>query len=230
MNHVRRVGDFVRRDAGPWTPTIHRYLAHLNAHGIPGIPMPVSADDNHELLTYIPGTVPQYPLPDWVWSDVVLIAGGRLLRRLHDASIDFDASDAHWQVPIHEPVEVICHNDFAPHNLVFDDGDLVGVIDFDTCSPGPRLWDLAYFAARAIPLEAGQDAVAIVRRLDLLLASYGMAASRADLLETALVRLHDIADVTAERATAESKPELLEHVAGYRRDAAFVQSLLSLSL
>ena len=153
-----------------------------------------------------------------------------LLRRIHDASLDFDRAGADWQIPEHLPAEVICHNDFAPHNLVFHDGVLVGAIDFDTCSPGPRLWDLAYFATRAIPLSAGGDRDEIGRRLDLLLSSYGTAAGRTELLEIALTRLHDIADFTTERAHDLGKPELLDHVAGYRRDAAFVASLLSVSL
>jgi aminoglycoside phosphotransferase (APT) family kinase protein len=226
MNHVQRVGDLVQRDAGPWTPTVHRFLEHLHARGIPGVPLPVAADAEHELLTFVVGTVPEYPLPEWVWSDGVLDAGARLLRRIHDASLDFDPVDAHWQSPVHEPSEVICHNDFAPHNLVFDDGALVGAIDFDTCSPGPRLWDLAYFATRTIPFSDGGDRREIERRIDVLLSSYGTSADRTELLEIALVRLHDIAEFTSQRASALGKRELLDHVAGYQRDAAFVESLL----
>lgn len=227
MNHVRRMGDFVQRDAGPWTPTVHRLLDHLHARGIDGVPRPVSADGAHELLTFVPGTVPEYPLPEWVWLDAVLDQGARLLRRIHDASLDFDRADAHWQIPEHLPAEVICHNDFAPHNLVFHDGVLVGAIDFDTCSPGPRLWDLAYFATRAIPLSSGGDRDEIARRLELLLSSYGSTASGTEILEIALTRLHDIADFTAKRASDLGKPALLDHVVGYQRDAAFVASLLS---
>ena len=49
---------------------------------------------------------------------------------------------------------MICHNDYAPYNLVFRDGRLVGVIDFETAAPGPRAWDLAYLAYRLVPLAA----------------------------------------------------------------------------
>jgi Ser/Thr protein kinase RdoA (MazF antagonist) len=51
-------------------------------------------------------------------------------------------------------VQVVCHNDFSPHNLVFRDGRIVAAIDFDFCSTGPRLWDIAYFATRIAPLTA----------------------------------------------------------------------------
>ena len=53
------------------------------------------------------------------------------------------------------PVEVICHNDFATYNLVFDGENVVGVIDWDFASPGPRLWDIAYLAYRIVPLSSG---------------------------------------------------------------------------
>ncbi|WP_113717935.1 phosphotransferase [Arthrobacter dokdonensis] len=71
--------------------------------------------------------------------NAVVRDGARKLRRLHDASIGFGLDGAVWQSPAKVPAEVICHNDFAPHNLAFDDGMPVGAIDFDMCSPGPRL-------------------------------------------------------------------------------------------
>ena len=57
-----------------------------------------------------------------------------------------------WQWPGHEPVEVICHNDFCPYNLLFEGTELTGVIDFDLASPGPRAWDLGQTAYRFVPL------------------------------------------------------------------------------
>jgi hypothetical protein len=36
--------------------------------------------------------------------------------------------------------------------MVFTGTRLTGVIDWDTASPGPRVWDLAYLAYRLIPL------------------------------------------------------------------------------
>lgn len=52
------------------------------------------------------------------------------------------AFDGAWRSPTHQPAEVVCHNDFAPYNLVFRDGAVIGAIDWDYASPGPRLWDL----------------------------------------------------------------------------------------
>ena len=32
---IVRIGDRVRRPAGPWTPAVHEYLRHLEAAGVP---------------------------------------------------------------------------------------------------------------------------------------------------------------------------------------------------
>jgi hypothetical protein len=36
MNRVEREGDTVTRDAGPWTPTVHRWLRHLACYSAAG--------------------------------------------------------------------------------------------------------------------------------------------------------------------------------------------------
>src|SRR5260221_6573384 len=42
---VVRVGDTVRRPAGPWTPAVHALLAHLHAVGFDGAPRPLGVDE-----------------------------------------------------------------------------------------------------------------------------------------------------------------------------------------
>jgi len=106
-----------------------------------------------EILTYLPGMVGHAPLPDNLRADEVLVSAARLLRRLHDATADVaQAWLTGWQAAVRAPVEVICHGDFAPYNCVFEDGKLVGVIDFDHAHPGSRAWDLAYALYRFVPL------------------------------------------------------------------------------
>ena len=39
---VVRIGDTVRRPAGPWTPAVHALLGHLHATGFPGAPRPLA--------------------------------------------------------------------------------------------------------------------------------------------------------------------------------------------
>jgi len=234
MNSVRREGDTVVRAAGEWTPTIHRYLRHLAAAGVDGIPRPISISGNHEVLSFVEGEVPLYPLPEWVWADEALADAARHLRRLHDASAGFDTDGAVWHVPAHEPIEVICHNDFAPHNLTFENGRVVGVIDFDTCSPGSRIWDIAYLATRMVPLTAeppvgapGGDRTRA--RIPLLLESYGSDVDWTELVTMAIIRLHDLSAFTVRMAAESSKPQLLEDAAGYDRDAAHLAEVLNSS-
>ncbi|QAV71261.1 hypothetical protein ESZ53_12915 [Salinibacterium sp. UTAS2018] len=231
MNAVERSGDTVLRNAGPWTPTVHRYLDYLAVAGVDWAPRPIGIEGARERLSFIEGDVPLYPLPDFVWTDAVLREGARRLRQLHDASIGFGLDGAVWQSPAKVPAEVICHNDFSPHNLAFVDGRLVGAIDFDMCSPGPRLWDLAYFATRAVPLTSvtPHNAPGIEdarRRVEVLLTAYGSDATWSDVLRVAIIRLHDLAQMSRDKAVGLSKPQLKDDAAEYERDARFLRGLM----
>ena len=155
MGSVVRVGDTVIRESGQWTPAVHRLLSHLNAAGVCGIPKPLGiTEDRREVLSFVEGMVPTYPMPGWAWAETALESSARLLRQVHDATAGLDL-DGPWRSPARQPVEVICHNDFALYNLVFDGEGVVGVIDWDFASPGPRLWDIAYLAYRNVPLSYG---------------------------------------------------------------------------
>lgn len=231
MNAVERRGDTVLRNAGPWTPTVHRYLRYLRTAGIDWAPQPLGMDDDRERVSFVAGDVPLYPLPRWVWEDSVIEAGARRLRELHDASIGFGLDGAIWQAPAKVPAEVICHNDFAPHNLAFVDGAFVGAIDFDMCSPGPRLWDIAYFATRVVPLteatpEGAPDMRDARRRVELLLRSYGSDATWQDVLRVAVIRLHDLAEMSTLKAAELGKPHLLDEARAYSADGHFLRAIL----
>lgn len=227
MGVVTRLGDEVRRPAGPWTANVHRLLELFATTGIAETPRPLGfTGDGRERLGFLPGVVPNYPLPEWVWAESVLEDAARLLRRLHDASAPLANVPDGWRSPVREPAEVVCHNDFAPYNLVFRDRRLAGVIDFDFCSPGPRLWDLAYLAYRLVPLtgwtEVGEPAswAARAARLERLLASYGSDTSPAELLPVVVERLEALADFSAAASVELDNPELADHARTYRADAS----------
>lgn len=230
MNVVERSGDTVLRNAGPWTPTVHRYLRYLEGAGIDWAPRPIGIEGDRERLSFIDGEVPVYPLPEWVWGDAILQDSARRLRELHDASIGFALDDAVWQSRTKVPAEVICHNDFAPHNLAYEDSIFIGAIDFDQCSPGPRLWDIAYLATRMVPLTevtpagaAGMDDAR--RRVDLLLRAYGSDATFDDVLRVAIIRLVDLAELSIEKAEELGKPNLRDEAAEYERDARYLREV-----
>jgi hypothetical protein len=226
MNAPVRRGDAVHRVAGPWTPTVHRLLRHLAARGIDWLPTPLGFDEQgREVLSFLPGSVPAYPMPREVWNEAVLLRSARLLRAFHDASADFPRDEAVWQQPDREPAEVICHNDFVPYNFVFDRGAIVGVIDVDTASPGPRGRDLAHLAYRLVPLSAAgnPDLPASSlderrRRLRLLVAAYG-GPGGAEVIARVAPLLEDAARFAEGRGG-----RFLEHARQYRADAAWVEA------
>jgi aminoglycoside phosphotransferase (APT) family kinase protein len=166
-----------------------------------------------------------------MWDDAVLVAAAALLRRYHDATVDFRPAEARWRLPARAPAEVVCHNDFAPYNLVFRGRTLAGAIDFDTASPGPRAWDLSYLAYRLVPLTApgNPDAPATpeserTRRLDLLCATYGPPADPGAVAAAVPERLDELRAFTLARARDGGPPELREHAALYETDARYARS------
>lgn len=153
---VVRIGDTVRRPAGPWTPAVHALLGHLHSAGFHGAPRPLGIDEHgREILTFIPGTV--------AWPDHfhLLDPGShlrrvaRLVRDFHDAVEGFrPPPDAQWQVLIPaEGTTIIAHHDLAPWNLIIGQHQWA-FIDWDTAAPGSRLWDVAYAMHGFIPLSA----------------------------------------------------------------------------
>jgi Ser/Thr protein kinase RdoA (MazF antagonist) len=167
-------------------------------------------------------------LPAWVWGDAALESAAALLRQIHDATAGVDL-DGPWRSGVHEPTEVICHNDFAPYNLVFDAGKVVGAIDWDFASPGPRVWDLSYLAYRIVPFTTddvgdGFPESARRERLARLLAAYGAEVQPREIMSTMRQRLLDLAAFSDRAAERLSKPELREHAQLYRYDAAHLPS------
>ena len=217
VNTVVRVGETVRRPVGAWTPVVHEVLRYLEGRGYEGAPRVHGFDgEGREVLDFVEGFVPEYPLPESVVSDVALRSVGRLLRAYHDATVGFVApGEARWYFVPRESAEVICHGDFAPHNLVFREGLAVAVIDFDTVHPGPRLWDFAWtafcFALSVMDAEPS-DAVRF-HRLRILADAYGLTpAERRALPDVIMARLRHLVDHIREQATV-GHPGFSRHVA-----------------
>lgn len=217
---VVRVGDTVRRPAGPHTPAVHALLAHLHAAGFAGAPRPLGIDDRgREVLTYAPGTVP--------WPDrFALLAprerlarAARLIREFHDAVTGFTPpAQAHWQVliPAEGDCDIIAHHDLAPWNLVI--GPRWVFIDWDCAAPGTRLWDVAYALHGFAPLSADprwqrSDAVSRVR---IFADAYGLDESqRRDLLPLLARRAQGMRDFLARQASLHVQPWLALWQAGH---------------
>jgi Ser/Thr protein kinase RdoA (MazF antagonist) len=234
-----RVGDTVRRAAGPWTPTIHAFMRHLRASGFTSVPEPLGIDErDREIISLLPGAPATYPLPDFAWSEETLTTVARCLRAFHDASVGFvPPTGGGWQWPAHEPAEVICHNDFAPYNLMFEDSRLTGVIDLDLASPGPRVWDIAYTAYRFAPLTdpANPDAPypgaeEQARRLAAFCTAYAHPrVEPSAVLESAAAKLRELVSFIERRAAAGDAAQQAVLARGdvliYRRDIAHIEQL-----
>lgn len=185
LSQVVRVGDTVRRSMRPWSTAVHGLLDHLAETGFTGAPRFLGIDGKgREILTYLEGDV---GFPSYMWSEAVLVAAAQLLRRYHEATVDYVVPhDADWQYVHPNPAdhEVICHNDFAPYNLVFNQQLPTALIDFDVAGPGPRLRDVAMGAFWFVPLSfVGEterslaDLQAGSRRLQLFCQSYGVPST-----------------------------------------------------
>jgi len=191
---VVRVGDHVLRPAGPHVTSIHRFLGALRSAGFTGASAPVGVDpDGRERLAFLPGDVPVPPYPAWAQADVALASTAALLRSFHEAARSFDPAGGAWSAEMADPAggPIVVHNDVCLENVVFRDGEAVGLLDFDFAAPGRPTYDVAQFARMCVPVD---DAVNAARlgwapadrpaRLRLVADAYGLdAAGRGELLD-----------------------------------------------
>ncbi len=207
INAVRRVGDTVRRSAGPWTPAVHALLRCLERANFDGAPRVLGIDDEGcEVLTFVEGDVAPAASPAAV-PDSVLIEAGRLLRRLHDATEGFALPPGvrwhHRGFVSGASRVVVCHNDVAPRNTVFRAGHPVAFIDWDGACPASAVWDVAHAAWQFVPLT--DDAGCARRgwnpmpdrptRLRVLCDAYGLAPlERAEFVDVTVRRMSATAD------------------------------------
>lgn len=182
LNDAVRVGNTVRRRAGPWTPAVHALLAFLEREGFPA-PRPRGMDESgREILEYIEGEAHAgnpIPLPSFVFDEEHLVDAASLLRRYHDLVRGFvPPPDARWRLVSPAPHELVLHNDWSPWNALFLNGRFALTLDWDLAGPGPRVWDVANAAYCWVPLGAEPSAVPDederARRLALFTEAYGL--------------------------------------------------------
>lgn len=204
LGGVVRSGETVRRAAGAHTATVQALLAWVRERGFPEAPEPLGLDERgREVVAFIAGDVPEYPLPPWALADDALVAVAKLLRRLHDATAGFEGDGWQRLEGMPDCGDVICHNDVAPYNTVYEQGRPIAFIDWDFAAPAPRAWDLAHVAWRFAPLTAGGDPADAARRVRLLCDAYGLdPRERERFAETVAARAQSLHDTIRERAAA----------------------------
>ncbi|ASW05705.1 MULTISPECIES: aminoglycoside phosphotransferase family protein [unclassified Rhizobium] len=232
-----RQGDFIVRPAAAWTPGVHALLAALHRYGFNAAPISAGYDGAWERVTYLPGDTGDLDDRTDMRSEMALRSAASLLRRYHDCSSLFAKgleADHTWQLPARSPCEVICHGDFAPYNVVLNDGEVAGIIDFEAAHPGPRMWDLAYAVYRWAPLSSGvaikgMDTLAAqVDRARIFTDAYGLSIAERPSLPGIIVERLEALLAFMEREAARGieryRRNLQEgHDCIYREDVAYIR-------
>ncbi|MCM3596195.1 phosphotransferase [Metabacillus idriensis] len=241
ISTVYRSGDTVRRNLKPDSTKIHKLLKHLENKRFIYAPKFLGIDEKgREILSFIEGETGNYPLKEYMWSNDVLKEIAKVLRLYHDSVSDFPMEEG-WQsidnTP--QPFEVICHNDFATYNIIFNHKRPVGIIDFDVAGPGPRLWDIAYTLYTCVPLsrvyhsETGEEVFYSLdhterkkQRIKLFFESYGEELEEG-FLDMVLLRLEGLCK-TIERKANEGDSAFLKmidegHLEHYQNDIEFIR-------
>ncbi|MFK0165751.1 phosphotransferase [Rhizobium sp. NPDC090279] len=231
-----RQGKFIVRSARRWTPGVHALLAALHRHGFDVAPFPGGYDDAWERVTYLPGDTGDLDDRTDMRSERALRSAASLLRRYHDCSALFAeglAAAYAWQLPARSPCETICHGDFAPYNIVLNDGEVTGIIDFEAAHPGSRSWDLAYAIYRWAPLSSGIAIEGLDRLADqinrarIFVDAYGLPLaerpSLPDIIVERLQALFTFMEHEAARGIERYRRNLQDgHDRIYREDIAYV--------
>jgi len=144
---VDRHGPVIVKDAGPWTPTVHSLLRHLEAVGVAGAPRVVGSGfdaSGRETITYIEGEL----VDTGPWTLEGAAGVGRLVQELHQATASYrPPADAVWQRwlgrDLGGPTRIISHCDVAPWNIVAREGLPVALIDWEHAGPVDPLVELA---------------------------------------------------------------------------------------
>lgn len=155
--------------------------------GFEGAPRVVGAgfdEKGREKLSFIEGEF-IHPAP---WDDEALVALGKMVRRLHDATASFSAPDnAIWREWFGRSLgksDIIGHCDIAPWNTVMRDGLPYALIDWEVAGPVSRLTEVAMLAWNSVQLYdddiAERNKLAGVedrfRQVRLLVDAYGLPA------------------------------------------------------
>jgi hypothetical protein len=185
-SNVWRLGGHLYRPASPWTPAVHHLRGHLEAVGFRGASQLVDGGlDVHgrQVLTFVEGE----PVHPKGWSDEGVVAAGRLLRGLHDATTTFvplpDSVWMPWFTRAAGPDTIVGHGDVGPWNVISRDGLPVAFVDWEFAGPVRRLDEVAEAARLHCQLH-GEDVAhlqdlptteARARQLRLFVDAYGLA-------------------------------------------------------
>lgn len=227
----------VHRPKGFWTPTIHLLLTYLHNKQFHAVPKVFGINDDCEIISYMEGDIYNYPLTGAIASTKALYSAAVLLRQYHDATVSFlqenQFKDLKWLLPTREPQEVICHGDFAPYNVSLNENTVVGIFDFDTAHPAPRIWDIAYAVYCWAPFKTDlYDALGDLNtqsiRAKQFCDSYGLSQdSRRQIVDMIIIRLQELVNFMQKRANEGDekfqKDLQNSHHLAYQKDITYLE-------
>jgi len=162
---IVRIGNTVRRLPKGNASFVHELLLWLEKQGFDFAPRFLGMDEQSlEILSYLEGQT--WPDSGSQLSDDLLVQAAQAIRQYHDLTAGSQLSQDH---------EIVAHNELGPHNTIFQDGYLVGFIDWDDAAPGTRLRDLANAIYNYVDVShwSLQSADEQARRIRLMCAAYG---------------------------------------------------------
>lgn len=207
-----RVGDTVRRPAGPWTRAVHELLRHLESAGLDKVPRAVGRDEQgREVLTYLPGS----PVDLTATTPGQLRAAAVWLAHFHLAVASFRPGVRRWRFVERdlEPYEIVCHHDATLYNMLFDGDRLTGVVDWDVAGPGVPLDDLAILAWSGLPCYPERPDAEVLARLEMLVEGYAAGLGGRGSAPRRPSWLRRLLGDRGPRVVPVTAREVLEHVA-----------------
>ncbi|WP_105901484.1 aminoglycoside phosphotransferase family protein [Vibrio gangliei] len=233
---IYRDGEVVYRPLQPWSSTIHLVLKHLEQANVDESPKFLGVNQDQEILSFVEGNTYNYPLIGAIATNTALMSAAKLLRKIHDSTASLlarlDVNAHRWMLDPREPFEVICHGDFTPYNVALLEDTVVGVFDFDTAHPAPRIWDLAYSIYSWAPFKTdSNDKLGTISeqevRAKLFCDSYGATELEREQLADAMIqRLQALVSFMRSEAGKgnESFAENIEkgHLQAYLNDIKYI--------
>ncbi|MFJ9626737.1 phosphotransferase [Streptomyces sp. NPDC101175] len=169
VNEVVRVGATVRRTPSERSRYVGELLALFERRGWPGAPRLLGRDERgREVFRYIEGRAAVTPGErSAARSDDSLVRVAQLLRVCHDLT---------HGTPQAGDQDVVCHNDLAPKNTVYDTAwRPLAFVDWDLAAPGERVHDVAHVCWQYLDLGPGvTDVREAARRIALICEAYGL--------------------------------------------------------
>ncbi len=159
---IVKIGNKVHRPTEFWQPAVHDLLKYLESTGYPYAPKVYGFDkQGREILEYVEGDSGK---EGWeqITSDAGLRKYAKFLRTYHDAVADYKPSDelewANGATGL-KPGQIICHGDFGPWNIVWKNGDPIGLIDWDLVHPNTPEYDILYALEYSAPFRNDKETI-----------------------------------------------------------------------